>query len=163
MNFLIFLIFSLNLQIEPKDPAPEDKITINLSKRFSGYFWWIEISGGDPYKLIPHVEKIDNVNKISLTSSDKNTSLIIFFFEDKKGKFIMDTSFYMIYYRENKPLPHAFSLLALFYFYEKSLFPNFQKFESLWLKERRYYENHYDFMDNFYEFALKLGKKKLKI
>ncbi|MEN3043809.1 MAG: hypothetical protein ABDH37_01130 [Candidatus Hydrothermales bacterium] len=107
MSFLIFLIFNLNLQIEPEKPNPGDKITINLSKIFSGYFWRIEISGGDPYRLIPHVEKIYNQNRISLTSFDKNTALIIFFFEDKKGKFIFDPNFYIIYYKENTPLPHA--------------------------------------------------------
>ncbi|MEO0254364.1 MAG: hypothetical protein ABIN20_02940 [candidate division WOR-3 bacterium] len=69
----------------------EDKIKLNLSKKFSIYFWWLELSGGDPYRAIPHVERIENKDKISITPYDKNTSLILFFFEDKKGKFILDS------------------------------------------------------------------------
>ncbi|MEO0275668.1 MAG: hypothetical protein ABIM60_02640, partial [candidate division WOR-3 bacterium] len=89
-------------------------------------------------------------------------SLILFLFEDKKGKFIFDTSFYVIYYKDNKPMPHALSMLGYFYFSKNAIFPDYGKFESLWLKEREYYKDHYDFVDNLYDFALKLQKKKIE-
>lgn len=170
-GFFIFLIFSVSffkkenkfvLKIEPEKPQPEEKITIHLSRNFSGYFWYLEFSGGDPYRVIPHVEKIDNKNKISITSYDKNTALILFLFEDKKGKFIFDSTFYIIYYTKDKPMPYALSLLGYLYFSRESRFPDFQKFESLWLKEKEYYKDHYDFMDNLYDFMLNTGKKKIE-
>ncbi len=161
---LFFVIFSckkegkFEIKINPDQPLQGQKVEISFSKNFSGFFWWIELSGGDPYRLIPHIEKIEKSNKIEIIPVDKNTALILFAFEDKEGKFLKDSTYFIVYYTpEKKPAPYALSMLGFFYFSKDSPFENQQKFSSLWLKENKYYPAHYDFWDNFFQFNLTTG------
>ncbi len=48
-------------------------------------------------------------------------------------------------------------MLGFFYFNKDAPFENLRKFSSLWLKENEYYEDHYDFMDNKFYFAIQEG------
>gem|GEM_PF-787636 len=146
------------ITLEPNKPIQGQEVRFKLSQKFSGYFWWIELSGGDPYKIIPHVEEIKNAREIKIKPDDINTSLILFAFENEEGKLEIDSTHFVIFYtKEGKPAPFALSMLGFFYFSKNAPFENLRKFSSLWLKENEYYEDHYDFMDNKSYFAIQEG------
>jgi len=153
----------LKVTSEPDKPLQGEEVEIRLSQKFSGYFWWAEFSGGDPYRIIPHVEKIEGAKNIKIKPDNMNTSLILFAFEDKEGELKIDSTYYIIFYtKEGKPLPFALSMLGFLYFSKDAPFENLRKFSSLWLKENGYYEDHYDFMDNKFYFAIEKGAETEK-
>ncbi len=166
--FILFLFaacpkIELKVACEPEKPLQGEEVVLKLSRNFSGYIWWAELSGGDPYKLIPHVKKIENEKEIKIKPEDKNTSLILFTLENKKGKIRIDSNYYILYYTEDKkPAPFALSMLGFFYFSIGAPFENLTKFSYLWMKEKEYYEKHYDFMDNKFYFEIQTGKETIE-
>jgi peroxiredoxin len=162
----LFLIFSCKKKEfkvihEPDKPIYGEEVKLKFSQKFTGYIYIFELSEGDPYRLIPSVKKIKGIEELKIKPKDKNTSLILFAFENEKGKLIIDSTYYIIFYtKEGKPLPFALSILAYIYFSKNQAFENYEKFSFLWEKEREYYKEHYDFMDNKFYFEIKKGIKK---
>ncbi len=100
--FLLFIIsckkIELKVKLEPEKPLQGQKVKLKLSQSFKGYIWWAEFSGGDPYKIIPHVEEVKGEKEIEIRPLDTNTSLVLFAFEESNGNLRVDSTYYIVYY-----------------------------------------------------------------
>lgn len=167
-KFLIFITIGIffyhckvekgvvSIKVTPDKPVQGEKIYIELSKTFTGTLWFVELSGGDPYRVIPNSVYLKNSKTAEYTPFDKNTSLIFLFLEDSEGKLIYDTSYYVFFYTdEGKVAPFANVLYGFFNYYLKD---NKDKFYYYFEKERELYPSHYDFWDNYLSLKLKENK-----